>query len=68
MVEYHIKQGRPSQTVSNMYAYQVGLFIDLFSEISGEGMGLSMWPLIEAREREIESTMSFLQRLRRPKD
>ncbi len=67
LVEFHIKHGRPSQTVSNMYAYQVGLFIDLFSEISGESMGLSMWPLIEAREREIEETLSFIHRLRRPK-
>lgn len=67
MVEFHIKHGRPSQTVSNMYAYQVGLFIDLFGEITGEGMGLSMWPLIEAREREIEGTLSFIERLRRPK-
>ena len=65
LVEFHIKHGRPSQTVSNMYAYQVGLFIDLFSEITGEGMGLSMWPLIEAREREIKDTLSFIQRLRR---
>ncbi len=67
MVEFHIKHGRPSQTVSNMYAYQVGLFIDLFAEISGEGVGLSMWPLIEAREREIEETLSFIQRMRKPK-
>ena len=67
LVEFHIKHGRPSQTVSNMYAYQVGLFIDLFAEISGEGLGLSMWPLIEAREREIEETLSFLQRMRKPK-
>ncbi len=67
LVEFHIKHGRPSQTVSNMYAYQVGLFIDLFSDISGEGMGLTMWPLIEAREREIEETLSFIQRLRKPK-
>jgi hypothetical protein len=67
LVEFHIKHGRPSQTVSNMYAYQVGLFIDLFSEITGEGMGLSMWPLIEAREREIKDTLSFIQRLRRGK-
>ncbi|MFW9830357.1 MAG: hypothetical protein ACFFD8_01075 [Candidatus Thorarchaeota archaeon] len=68
LVEFHIKHGRPSQTVSNLYAYQVGLFIDVFSEISGESMGLSMWPLIEAREREIEETLSFIQRLRRPKN
>lgn len=68
LVEFHIKHGRPSQTVSNLYAYQVGLFIDLFSEISGESMGLSMWPLIEAREREIKETLSFIQRLRKPKD
>jgi len=67
LVEFHIKHGRPSQTVSNMYAYQVGLFIDLFAEISGESMGLSMWPLIEAREREIEETLSFFQRMRKPK-
>ncbi len=67
LVEFHIKHGRPSQTVSNMYAYQVGLFIDLFAEISGEGLGLSMWPLIEAREREIEETLSFIQRMRKPK-
>ena len=67
MVEFHIKHGRPSQTVSNMYAYQVGLFTDLFAEISGEGVGLSMWPLIEAREREIEETLSFIQRMRKPK-
>jgi hypothetical protein len=67
LVEFHIKHGRPSQTVSNMYAYQVGLFIDLFAEISGESIGLSMWPLIEAREREIEETLSFIQRMRKPK-
>jgi hypothetical protein len=67
LVEFHIKHGRPSQTVSNMYAYQVGLFIDLFGEISGESLGLSMWPLIEAREREIEETLSFIQRMRKPK-
>ncbi|MFX0168876.1 MAG: hypothetical protein ACFE89_05885 [Candidatus Hodarchaeota archaeon] len=68
LVEFHIKHGRPSQTVSNLYAYQVGLFIDLFAEITGEGLGLSMWPLIEAREREIKDTLSFIKRLRRSKD
>lgn len=67
LVEFHIKHMRPSQTVSNMYAYQVGLFIDIFAEISGESMGLSMWPLIEARERELEGTLSLIRRLKGPK-
>lgn len=65
LYEYHIKHGRPSRTVSNIYAYQVGLFIDLFSELSGESIGLSVWPLIEARERELKDTLSLIERLKR---
>jgi hypothetical protein len=67
LYEFHIKYGVPSRSVSNIYAYQVGLFLDIFSELSGESMGPSMWPLIEARERELEGTLSLIRRLKRPK-
>jgi hypothetical protein len=65
LFEMHIKQERPSKTVSNIYSYQVGLLIDLFSEFSGESMGISVWPLIEARERELEDTLSLIRGMKR---
>ncbi len=65
LFEMHTKQERPSKTVSNIYSYQVGLLIDLFSELSGESMGISVWPLIEARERELEDTLSLIRGLKR---
>ena len=65
LYEYHVKYGRPSKTISNIYSYRVGLFIDLFSELSGERMPWDIWPLIEARERELEGTLMYLKSLER---